>query len=140
MALRIQQGNWNRLDRELQNKLLKLTRREESQMRELIKSIDKIISHKIFILFEKEIPVSWSIAVYDDHDDEYHLMIYTRRSHRRRGYGKKLVQKSRRWIRKQNKGICFFPDYDSEKFWLSMFSKDVVDAMSGLVYYEEKIN
>lgn len=141
MALRFQQGNWWRLDNELQRRLRGLTRKKESGIRDILRDIEegKVKSHKVFILFENEVPVSWVLTCYNDYSNEYELMVYTKRSHRRRGYGRKLIQKARYWINKQNKGVCFYPDSDSEKFWLSMFSRDDVDAMYGLMIYD-KIN
>ena len=120
MALtKIRQGNWGGFPREVQLRLLKLTIREESGMRETVWEIDTDypVSHKVFVLYEAGRPVAWSIAAWDAFSVEYNVMLYVRRDRRRRGYGRRLLTKARAWVARQGEAYVVFPQPENRPFF-----------------------
>lgn len=101
MTTKIRQGNWSSFSAPVRNSLLKLTFRGPSGLRDAIYEIQEEPEHKhkIFVLFEYNFkaPVAWSLVTWSDWEEGYVLMFYTRRSCRRKGHGRQLYRRARRW-------------------------------------------
>lgn len=122
MALtKIRQGPLSHWSPEVKQMLYRLTIREESGMVKWLQDIERwgdgAVDYKIFALFEDERVVAWSIAAFDQRNDEYDLHVYTRHDRRRLGYGRRLFDRAKKWVKSRDGEYLFFPEPSNADFF-----------------------
>lgn len=115
---KIRQGNWGSFPAIVRNRLLKLSFRAASSLRDAVYEIqdEPDHAHKVFVLFKEEAPVAWSLVSWSDFEEGYVLMFYTKRAYRRKGYGRQLYRRARRWALERGNYI-FYSEGPNEKFF-----------------------
>lgn len=116
---RLQQGSWNAFPPWVQGRLRRLNRRNGAMREELEKYVvERGDDHKIFVLFEDEVPVAWCLAVWKR--TCYYLMLWVRNDRRRQGYGRQLYRRSIRWVDSMGAHSAVFPGGDNISFFKAM--------------------
>jgi GNAT superfamily N-acetyltransferase len=118
----IQQRLYTDWPGDVRRRLASLTLREYSGMRSAVYANQEVTT---FVLFEKAIPVAWSIAEWDPYEKEYNIMLYVRRDRRYRGYGKQLFTKAKKWVKATKGEYTIFTDGINNGFFEHMGEEDV---------------
>lgn len=88
---------------------------------------------RTWVAFEGEKPVAWLVFI--PTDKEFEVMLYIRRSHRRRGIGRRLYKTAMRWWKKngKNKKTSIYPDPENRGFFRKIGRKD-----AGIDWWDQK--
>lgn len=113
----IRQGNWNSWPIEVRKVLRSLTWRGDSGLLAQIHKAEGDWEHKTFVLFESGKPIAWAMACWDQQFAEFDIMLYVRRDRRRMGYGTRLFNKARTWVKGKGVPYFFFPEPTNMPFF-----------------------
>ena len=118
MKTKIRQRDYQTWDKKMQKRLMALTLRETSGMKDCLKQLNAFdADHKTFVLFEEREPVAWALTYWDSFNEEYDVMVYTRRDRRNKGYGRRLIKQAINWCWERRTKYAVFPDSENKPFF-----------------------
>lgn len=114
MTTRIHTSDWKGWAKEIRQVLRALIPANESEDSGLLHNIHRVenegLEHKSFVLFEDSSIAGHALATWDAEYKEFDIMLYVRRTARRKGYGTRLFNAARDWVKEQGKPYFFFAD------------------------------